>query len=180
MDKEEWVEDKMTGYIWPYVSRQEEEGIGFWDIFGDVARRQLELHYDALINWSEARQQNEALEVKQEELAKQINELHAKLSKVLRDRGWVYVVGSHEEGRYKIGMTRRRPRKRLAEFTPKLPFETELICAIKSDDPYSDEAAYHEEFQNQRENGEWFRLSEDNLRWLKLHARLSGGIINEH
>jgi len=92
--------------------------------------------------------------------------------------GWVYVVGSCEEGLFKIGMTTRTPSERLSEFTPKLPFETELICAIRAVDAWRFEQSLHGTFENKQTNGEWFRLNDEDLFYLTTHARWSGGIVN--
>jgi hypothetical protein len=91
--------------------------------------------------------------------------------KTLPRKGWVYVVHGQDD-QYKIGLTTREPDKRLAEFTPKLPFKTELILTIQSDDVYALEAELHEFYASQRVNGEWFRLSQDNIAWL---LRSAGG-----
>lgn len=93
--------------------------------------------------------------------------------------GWIYVVGSHKERLYKIGLTRRGPDERLNEFRPNLPFKTKLICAIRSTDVYTDEAVFHSAFSDKRTNGEWFKLDDEDLDWLRAHAEFSEGITNE-
>lgn len=83
--------------------------------------------------------------------------------------GWVYIVRGKED-EYKIGMTAREPGKRLAEFTPKLPFATELIITIESDDALGLESYIHSMFDDERINGEWFKLTEPNLEWIRRLA----------
>ena len=72
--------------------------------------------------------------------------------------GWIYLVMG-QNNQYKIGMTTREPTERLAEFCPKLPFETSLIMTIKTKTPKLLEAFFHHEFEDKNINGEWFELS---------------------
>jgi hypothetical protein len=85
-------------------------------------------------------------------------------------KGWVYVVQG-QNNQYKIGLTTRQPSKRLAEFCPKLPFETELIMTIPSDDVMALEAHIHNRLDHLRINGEWFELDEREILWLRAGAR---------
>ena len=48
-----------------------------------------------------------------------------------------------------------------------LPFEIELVHTIKTDDMVEIERFLHEKFADQRTNGEWFCLSDDDIEWLK-------------
>jgi hypothetical protein len=85
-------------------------------------------------------------------------------------KGWIYVVEGQGD-LYKIGLTTRTPSKRLAEFTPKLPFPTTLLVTIPTDDVISHEKAIHERFADRRVNGEWFKLSDRDILWLRAGAR---------
>lgn len=85
-------------------------------------------------------------------------------------KGWIYVVQG-SENLYKIGLTVREPNKRLAEFTPKLPFETKLILTIKSNNVVALERNLHLHFANQRVNGEWFELSAQDIEWLRRYPK---------
>jgi hypothetical protein len=81
-------------------------------------------------------------------------------------KGWVYVVKG-QDSLYKIGLTTRTPDKRLAEFTPKLPFKTELLLAIFSRDVYRLEKELHQKLDVFRVNGEWFKLTQGQIEWLR-------------
>jgi hypothetical protein len=76
--------------------------------------------------------------------------------------GWIYLLKG-QGNQYKIGMTTRVPTKRLLEFVPKLPFETQLIFAIPDPDPIAMEMVYHEEFAHKRIRGEWFELTQEDV-----------------
>lgn len=80
--------------------------------------------------------------------------------------GWIYVLES-PEGLFKIGKTTRQPNIRLQEFAPKLPFETALIHSIQTDDTQSLEESLHQQFGDKRVRGEWFRLDEQDLEYLR-------------
>jgi AraC-like DNA-binding protein len=77
--------------------------------------------------------------------------------------GYVYIYGG--EGSYKIGRTTNIQR-RLKELPP-LPFRAELIHTIETDDAAMLETHLHRRFKAQRLNGEWFRLSDDDLTAIK-------------
>lgn len=85
-------------------------------------------------------------------------------------KGWIYVVQG-QDNQYKIGLTTRQPSVRLAEFTPKLPFKTELIMTIPSDDVMALEAHIHNRLDHLRINGEWFELDAAEINWLRAGAR---------
>lgn len=77
--------------------------------------------------------------------------------------GFVYIL---EGGGYcKIGRT-CNPNKRIAQISPKLPFDTTLVHMIPTDDSLRLEAILHERFENKRVNGEWFNLDREDIKWL--------------
>ncbi|OEU65670.1 MAG: hypothetical protein BA863_12490 [Desulfovibrio sp. S3730MH75] len=80
---------------------------------------------------------------------------------------WVYVVGNAKEGKYKIGMTRRSPEKRINEFSPLLPFKTEIFALCPTTNAYELEKELHGKFRNNRTNGEWFNLSLGELVYMR-------------
>lgn len=80
--------------------------------------------------------------------------------------GYIYVLGSNE-GFYKIGLTKREPDERILEFSPALPFKTHLEVTIWSEDMYVLEKELHRVFKNKKTNGEWFKLSENDLDYIR-------------
>ena len=67
--------------------------------------------------------------------------------------------GSH----FKIGCTANLER-RIKEISVALPEATTLVHSIKTDDPSGIEAYWHKGFGDRRANGEWFKLSTDDLK----------------
>ena len=78
--------------------------------------------------------------------------------------GYVYLLKGGEY--YKIGLSKNADR-RIEEISPKLPFETELICTITTEDMYELEAFLHEMFADKRANGEWFELDEADVETIR-------------
>ncbi len=83
-----------------------------------------------------------------------------------RQTGVVYLL-KEPNGLIKIGMSTRSAEDRLAEFQPKLPFETDLIHVINCDNPLSVEAALHAQYGDKRIRGEWFALTAEDLENIK-------------
>ncbi len=82
-----------------------------------------------------------------------------------RRPGYVYLIRS-VTGHYKIGRT-RDPKKRMATFGVKLPFEVEFECLIKCEDMAQAEQELHAKFDHKRVNGEWFALSDEDVAYIK-------------
>lgn len=81
------------------------------------------------------------------------------------EKGYVYFLKA-ETGEIKIGKS-MDPDKRIGQFSPKLPHETEKIHTIKSNQPLVIEKTLHEIFEEKRKRGEWFILSETQLKKAK-------------
>lgn len=78
--------------------------------------------------------------------------------------GSVYLMRSGVH--YKIGRSNHVGR-RSYEIAIRLPEKLEVIHEIGTDDPEGIERYWHERFAAKRTNGEWFALSEDDVRAFK-------------
>jgi len=89
------------------------------------------------------------------------------------DGGYIYILKDVEISQtYKIGKT-YKPYQRMKAFGVHLPFATELIHVIQCDNADRVERQLHNHFADKRRNGEWFALSEEDIRWLKLHHEIN-------
>ena len=91
---------------------------------------------------------------------------------------WVYVLEAlGEEAIYKIGKSKDYPTKRIAEYSPKLPFDTKLVATIPTNNGYALETDLHKTFSADRIRGEWFRLDKENVNDLKKYSLKKSEII---
>jgi hypothetical protein len=77
----------------------------------------------------------------------------------------VYLVRSVSSA-YKIGRT-RNPEDRQRTFGIQLPFEVEFIALIEAEDMYTLERELHNRFAQKRINGEWFNLTDADVKYIK-------------
>jgi len=87
-----------------------------------------------------------------------------------KQSGVVYLL-STSIGFYKIGCS-SRPENRLLNFGLTLPFEIELVCAVRSVDMYGLERKLHAKFKDELVKGEWYTLNTRQVRFMERFARL--------
>lgn len=77
--------------------------------------------------------------------------------------GYVYIIQDVEVSKaYKIGRT-NHPKRRLNRFGVELPFKTEVIHILRTDNAVEAEKRLHEKYARRHKRGEWFDLSEEQL-----------------
>lgn len=81
-------------------------------------------------------------------------------------KGLIYILKAISQPYYKIGKT-IDINARLNQIQPALPFKTKLICTIPSNNINKDELFLHEKFKDKRTNGEWFDLSNEDIKLLR-------------
>lgn len=79
-----------------------------------------------------------------------------------QNRGIVYVV-REEYGTVKIGKTISLLR-RFATIDTQIPYKIELLLSIETNDIHSLEAHLHQRFASKRVKGEWFRLTDQDIK----------------
>ena len=81
-------------------------------------------------------------------------------------KGLIYILKAISQPYYKIGKT-IDINARLNQIQPALPFKTKLICTILSNNINKDKLFLHEKFKDKRTNGEWFDLSNEDIKLLR-------------
>lgn len=78
--------------------------------------------------------------------------------------GYVYLLKDDNDN-YKIGLTKNLE-SRMKSFTS-LPYKIELIHYFESNNMSSDERKLHNKFSDKRISGEWFKLSTEDVEYIK-------------
>ena len=89
------------------------------------------------------------------------------LPKLEAPAGYVYIIQDVDfSNRYKIGRT-NHPRTRLNKFGVELPFKTEVVHILRTDDAVATERDLHKKFSKSHARGEWFDLDDAQLRAIR-------------
>jgi hypothetical protein len=88
-------------------------------------------------------------------------------TKARQRNGYVYLLRTaHDVTLFKIGRT-SNPDNRIKTFNVKLPFQVEYEHLIPTVDMYALESELHQRFASQRLEGEFFRLSSEDVQYIK-------------
>ena len=83
---------------------------------------------------------------------------------IYKNHGYIYLVQAVSPyNHYKIGLS-KEPVKRIESMGVKLPFPIEVIHLIQASDRYVAEKSLHNRYAHKRVNGEWFELSEQDVK----------------
>lgn len=91
-----------------------------------------------------------------------------------KKNGYVYVIKKIDENIVKIGMSKNY-NERTKQISTKLHFEVETIKVFKTDDMESLEKHLHELYKDKRLNGEWFKLTDSDIKHIKYGVGLTYG-----
>jgi len=83
--------------------------------------------------------------------------------------GFIYLIEAVGSQFYKIGKS-IHPDKRILQISPKMPFETRLLCVRRSNFMSIAEKMLHAKLQDCRTNGEWFELDDTLLCYLTMDS----------
>lgn len=88
--------------------------------------------------------------------------------------GHVYILAGKEEGEglFKIGQTTDIS-TRIPALRIQCPWPTELLHRVGCAVPLDAEAIFHREYASKRANGEWFRLTEEDLKEIRSVSYIS-------
>ncbi|MCO5240774.1 MAG: GIY-YIG nuclease family protein [Chitinophagaceae bacterium] len=90
--------------------------------------------------------------------------------KLKKEKGDVLVIGAVyliKSGKfYKVGRSNSIGRRHY-ELSIQLPERAEVIHSINTDDPVGIEVYWHNRFRDKRKNGEWFELSQEDIKAFK-------------
>ncbi|PKR77830.1 hypothetical protein CEY16_07835 [Halalkalibacillus sediminis] len=110
--------------------------------------------------------------VKEKTITSKIQEWHhlAPISLRYDSKGlntsYVYFIKESGMNRIKIGKA-IDPEQRIKELSTGSAHNYEIVHLIKSENPYKTENLFHKYFNEKRCKGEWFDLSEKELRWIQ-------------
>ncbi|MGI5927017.1 MAG: GIY-YIG nuclease family protein [Thermacetogeniaceae bacterium] len=88
----------------------------------------------------------------------------ARKVKVGKNEGVVYVIGD-TYGNYKVGYAKSFY-MRMEDFMTMFPYGPEVIKIIKTKEMRMLERELHDKFRHKNIRGEWFKLSDQDLKWI--------------
>ena len=92
--------------------------------------------------------------------------------------GWVYFLAA-DNGLTKIGCT-SNINQRMRQLTNLLPLKTNLVLTLETENCTEWEKFFHDLFETRREDGEWFRLNQEDIDMTRKWIWLLGNDENEN
>ncbi len=77
--------------------------------------------------------------------------------------GKVYLINAYGTDLYKIGITTGNVEKRIKQLKTGNPYELTLVNVFECEYHRKVESWMHKRYSNQREEGEWFTLKDENV-----------------
>ena len=79
-------------------------------------------------------------------------------------KGYVYLIFDNNTGLCKIGMTKNEPYKRVKQLQTGNSTVLTLLKSVETAYPFKLETLMHCNFKDKKINGEWYELSEDDIK----------------
>ena len=81
--------------------------------------------------------------------------------------GYIYLICDSSQNTYKIGVTRNLVQNRIKKLQTGNSSELHIVYTISTDYPFRLETLLHNKFKDKRVYGEWFSLSDDDVKEFK-------------
>ena len=92
--------------------------------------------------------------------------------------GYIYLICDPSQNTYKIGVTRNLVQNRIKKLQTGNSSKLHTIYTISTDYPFRLETLLHNKFKNKRVYGEWFSLSDEDVKEFKNTCNNLIGIID--
>lgn len=165
--------NRIIGETWTFRASDDGEGMFAVDPGGLVMTRgQLVNIYSEMMKFYDREGISDAIEevnLRREEYFRR-NSIEIPRSMNRQLDGVIYLIEG-PDGLFKIGKTRRPADQRMADFSPKLPFDITLVAQLSVEDVNAEEARIHGILDANRVRGEWFKLDPQQVEWFKAGAK---------
>ena len=123
----------------------------------DNAIKVLELIYPD--EFSDAFEEYKDRMVNTHEINELIKERNRNRNSPSPTEGYIYFIKVEGRDIFKIGITAKNVKSRIANIQTSCPYPIELYATYESDDYENEEAELHERFKDRQTSGEWFNLT---------------------
>lgn len=91
---------------------------------------------------------------------------------------YVYLICDPDQNVYKIGVTRNIVQNRLKKLQTGNSSELHIVYTVETDYPFRLETLLHNKFSNKKVQGEWYKLSDEDVKNFKDTCQYYKNIIN--